>query len=153
MIQDFTAEDSVSIGSFSISSSIQSDSDVIISFVGSNNITLQNTVLESLSVHDSLITYGIDVGSGSDTTGSGSENGSDTISGSLNLDGNDTIYADGSRVTILTAEHGSSVYAYGSNNTIDAGAGSDFVSISSGSLYIIGGYDDDSIYNDNSSAV
>ena len=166
-VYDFSSGDSIGIyGSASISNSIQSGSDVIISFGDSNSVTLQNTVLENLSVDNGLITYEISSDTGSNTesdTGSntesetesdttsesdtGSDSESDTTSYSFNLDGDDTIFADDTRVTIRTADFGSSVYAYGSNNIIDAGTGDDFIYSDGESVTIDAGSGKDTVIN------
>ena len=110
LIHDFTEEDSINIGSLTISNSIQSGSDVIISFGDSDSITLQNTILETLLAYNGWITY----------------------RNLFGLEGDDSISVDGSHATILTAEYGSSVYAYGSN-IINAGDGNDTIELFNGS--------------------
>lgn len=62
--------------------------------------------------------------------------------------GNDTIYVDGSIATLRTSS-GSSTISVGKNDTIDAGAGNDLVSVISGSnLYIAGGDGSDLFHYD-----
>ena len=131
IIYGFGSGDTLSIESGTVSSIDTLGSDVLIT-TSNGSIVLKNTSRSNVSSSGNVLTFG------------SATLPTDSIYAS---DGNDTIYVHGSIATVLSGSN-SEVFGVGSNATINAGAGNDFISVySSDNLYIVGGDGNDSIDN------
>ena len=140
IIYGFGTGDTLSIESGTVTSSVQSGSDVLLT-TDLGSIVLKNTQIDDVSINGNAVNY-----IGSDTS-----NNTIVSSYIYATDENDTLINDGNNVTVTSGSY--SFYAvHGSGAYLDGGGGNDVLSVVSGEdLYVLGGSGNDSIFNSGNS--
>ncbi|MBO4400817.1 MAG: hypothetical protein J5809_03115 [Selenomonadaceae bacterium] len=144
----FSGEDSIQITAGTVSKSVQSGANVLVTVGSSSNVlTIRDAQISRLAIEDNII-------SAFDMTKYLTEKADTTLVSDNNiqveaLGGNDRITLTGSEVTISGGEGNDTVIVDNDCALIDGGAGADRVSLSENAMNatVIGGAGNDSIYS------